>query len=339
MIFRASFLLIALVLINPLISPTSLAVTLPVQNPLIVDMIQKIDQGEIYNTVYSLQNCTTRYYGYPGNTEAATWLYNKLSSIPRLKVEYQGGEIRNVIAALPGLDKTSSDICIVGAHYDSENSADLSDSPGATDNGGGVAIVLELARIMSQYTFNHTIIFALWNAEEGGASKAGSSIYADYATANKLNISLYFNFDSSCYDPDNHFILDIMYNNQSQWVSDMMTQDNSIYEIGFNLTYNVHITHESDHRTFWDHGYTAVMTHEENHGPAHSKYDTIDEVSIPYAKKNGQLGMSVLAEISEVLAHADQTTAANSALTIGIVIVVIAVITLGILMFLKRKAV
>jgi hypothetical protein len=118
-----------------------------------------------------------------------------------------------------------------------------------------------------------------------------------------------------------------------------MTQDNSIYGIGFNLTYNVHITHVSDHRTFWNHGYTAVMTHAESHGPAyHSKYDTIDKVSTLYAKKNGQLGMSVLAEISGVLAHADQTTALNSALTIGIVIVMV-VITLGILMFLKRKAI
>jgi hypothetical protein len=268
-------------------------------DPIIADMIQQINEGYIYSTVYVLQNFTTRCYGSLGNQETSTWLYNKLSNITGLYVEYQGGECRNVIATLPGQDKTSSAIYMVGAHYDS---ADLSYAPGATDNGGGVAIVLELARIMSLYTFNHTVKFAFWNGEEGGLNTMGSNVYTEYSKANNLNISLYMNFDSSCYDPDNRFILDIMYNNQSQWVSEMMSQFNILYNIGFTLTYNVHITHWSDHRSFWNHGYTAVMTHEETHGPAHSKYDTVDKVSTLYAKKNGQLGLLVLATLSEVLA-------------------------------------
>lgn len=304
MISRAIVVLIAFALSYPLISHTSLAEP-PLQDPLIASMIQQIDQSEIYNTVYSLQNFTTRYYGYSGNTEASTWLYNKLSNIPRLNVEYQGGEYRNVIATLPGMDKTSSSIYMVGAHYDSENSADLSLSPGATDNGGGVAIVLELARVMSQYTFNHTLKFALWNAEEGGASTSGSTDYAQYALTNSLNISLYFNYDSACYDPDNRHVLDIMYNQKSAWIKDLMTQYNTLYSIGFTPTYNVH-TCTSDHRPFWDRDYTAVMTHAETHGTQyHTASDTIDKISTIYAKKNGQLGLSVLANLSEVLAPVD----------------------------------
>ena len=89
-----------------------------------------------------------------------------------------------------------------------------------------------------------------------------------------------------------------MYNNQSQWVKDMMTEYNSLYNIGFLLTYNVHKC-GSDHVSFWDNGYTAVMTHEETHGPGHSPYDTVDKVSTIYAKKNGQLGLSVLANLAK----------------------------------------
>jgi len=271
---------------------------LPIQNPSIVDIVQRIDENEIYSTVYSLQNFTTRCYGYPGNVEASTYLFNKLSNITGLTVEYQGGEFRNVIATLPGRDLASSVIYMVGAHYDSINDVNRSDAPGATDNGGGVAIVLELARIMSHCISNHTIVFALWNAEESSSDVAGSSVYVENAVASQLNISLYINFDSSCYDPYDRFTLDIMSNNQSQWVSDLMTQCNSLYNIGFNLTHNVHEC-GSDHKTFWGHGYTAVMTHSETHGPAHSANDTIDKVSTLYAKKNGQLGMSVLAILAE----------------------------------------
>ena len=298
MVFRAIVLLIALILSYPLISHTTLAEVPPVQDPLIVDMIQKIDEGKIYNTVYSLQNFTTRKYGTTGNLNAGTYLYNRLGNISRLKVEYQS-TYRNVIATLNGTDSTSNAIYMVGAHYDS-TSSDPNNAPGATDNGGGAAIVLELARIMSHYKFQQTLKFALWNYEEGGLY--GSTNYAQYASNNGLNISLYFNYDSSCYDPDNRMVLDIMYNSESAWVKDLMTQHNTLYNIGFALTYNVHTTCSSDHRAFWNRGYTAVMTHEETHGPAHTTSDTVDKVNTLYAKKNGQLGMSVLAKLSDAIA-------------------------------------
>lgn len=262
---------------------------------IVAEMIAEINETEIYNTVYRLQNFTTRVYGHSGNTLAAEYIYNRLKTISGFTVEYQGS-YKNVIATLPGTDPASSQIYVVGAHYDSKSS-DPSNAPGATDNGGGVAIVLEFARIMSQYRFEHTLKFALWNYEEGGLF--GSTDYAQYALANGLNVSLYFNYDSACYDPDNRFVLDIMYNSQSSWVKDMMTEYNTLYAIGFSLTYNVH-TCSSDHRPFWSKGYTAVMTHEESHGPAHSQEDTIDKVSTSYAKKNGQLGMSVLAKLAQL---------------------------------------
>lgn len=270
----------------------------PFQRTIIADMIDEVDESEIYATVYDLQNFTTRYYGYPGNVAASAYLYNRLSNITGLTVEYQGGELRNVIATLPGR-QPSSTICMVGAHYDS-TSSDPYNAPGASDNGGGVAIVLELARVMSQYSFNHTLKFALWNAEEGGLD--GSGAYVKEAVADHDDIMLYFNYDSSCLDPYDRFILDIMFNDRSRWASEMMADHNQLFGIGFNLTYNVH-TCGSDHKSFWSWGYPAVMTHEEEHGSAHSPDDTVDKISTLYAMKNGQLGMSVLARLAEVGPH------------------------------------
>jgi Zn-dependent M28 family amino/carboxypeptidase len=62
----------------------------------------------------------------------------------------------------------------VCAHYDSHSDSDY--SPGADDNGNGVAAVIEAARMLSKYKFNYTVIYALWNQEENELAESG-----DYA--------------------------------------------------------------------------------------------------------------------------------------------------------------
>jgi hypothetical protein len=275
---------------------TSLAVG--TEDRLITEMIQQVEEKNIYNTASDLQNFTTRYVDTPGNQMAATYLHDRMENITGLTVEYQGGAFRNVVATLPGTDNAISTYCLIGAHYDSTSDKRTVNAPGATDDGGGVAIVVEMARVMSHYSFNHTIKFAFWNAEEGGIK--GSDAFAREAKSSGQNIMAYLNLDSSCYDPDNRLVLDIMHNDQSKWFSDMMTRNNGIYDIGFNLTYNVHDCN-SDHRSFWNNGYTAVMTHSEKHGPAHTQNDTVDKISTLYAKKNGQLGLTAVATVVEVV--------------------------------------
>lgn len=54
-----------------------------------------------------------------------------------------------------------------------------SDSPGANDNASGVAGTMEAARVLSQYDFNGTIIYAALSGEEQGLF--GGEILAKYA--------------------------------------------------------------------------------------------------------------------------------------------------------------
>jgi Zn-dependent M28 family amino/carboxypeptidase len=58
----------------------------------------------------------------------------------------------------------------VGAHYDAVPRA-----PGANDNGGGVAVILELIRMLKDKKFNHTIDFCFFDKEEDGL--IGSAVY------------------------------------------------------------------------------------------------------------------------------------------------------------------
>jgi Zn-dependent M28 family amino/carboxypeptidase len=257
------------------------------------EMVARIDESEIHRTTYDLQNFTTRQYPSAGNGRAAEYLRDRLDAIPGLEVNYQGDEYRNVIATLPGADPASEAIVIVGAHYDSV-SDDPERAPGATDNAAGAAIVLELARVMSTYRFNHTVQFSFWNAEEDKLK--GSRDFAAHAAAYDLEIPLYVNFDSACYDPDGEYVLDVMYDDRSAPFSKLYTQYNEQYGIGLNLTFNVHEC-GSDHTSFRKEGYPAITTHSQEHAPAdHTPGDTIDLVSPAYAAKNARLGALVVAD-------------------------------------------
>jgi hypothetical protein len=76
----------------------------------------------------------------------------------------------NVVGVHPGV-VCPEEIYLVGAHYDT-----VADSPGAWDNASGVAGVLEAARILSQYSFEATIVFIAFDREEEG--RKGSAAYA-----------------------------------------------------------------------------------------------------------------------------------------------------------------
>jgi hypothetical protein len=265
---------------------------MPVSNDL-GRMLGQVSESEIFETVSDLQGYGTRVYPSEGNWVAATYLHDRFDAIPGLNVEYQDDTYRNVIATLPGTGDRSNEVVVVGAHYDSA-STDPTRSPGATDNGGGVGIVLELARVMSQYRFDRTIVFACWNKEEGGLK--GSESYVADASARSAAIALYFNYDSACYDPDDEYVLDYVYNDAAQSIAKRLGTFNTDYGIGCELTEFDHNC-VSDHVSFWDAGYPAVSTHSQDHAPeAHSPDDTIGLVSTAFAKKNAQLGMALIAE-------------------------------------------
>lgn len=262
-------------------------------DPGIAAMLAEIDESELRDTTYALQNFSTRAYGTDGNREAGAYLAARFAAIPGLEVESRGGELNNIVATLPGSGDGSEEVVVVGAHYDS-TSTDLTRAPGATDNGCGAAIVLELARVMSGHSFNRTVEFAFWNAEEVGC--LGS---IDYATNAAAPIVFYLNYDSACYDPLNRSVLDIVYDERSADIAALMADYNALYGTNFALTENIHSC-ASDHISFRERGYPAVTTHCEEHGPAHTPDDTIDHVSFGYAQRNARLGLAVLAEMAGV---------------------------------------
>ena len=82
----------------------------------------------------------------------------------------QGEAYENIIARKKG--EISDERIIIGAHFDS-----VPDSPGADDNASGVAVMLELARILAGREWNHMVEFIGFHMEEW--KMIGSSAYVE----------------------------------------------------------------------------------------------------------------------------------------------------------------
>lgn len=99
-------------------------------------------------------------------------------------------KIVNVVATLPGSQAESKDrVYVVGGHYDSRVN-DVMDAtsyaPGANDDASGTAAVMEMARVMSRYEFDATLVFIAFAAEEQALN--GSTHWAEMAKQKNLNV-------------------------------------------------------------------------------------------------------------------------------------------------------
>lgn len=179
-------------------------------DPAIQTIVAEISPDRVAATVKTLAGFETRgNYSDPnqktrGIGAARRWIFAQFHSYsPRLEVSDEIGkwkttEIVNVVAILPGTTQPEKRI-IVGAHYDSINlrvsgdKAAEAPAPGADDDASGTAVVLELARVMSQYRFSKTIVFIAFGGEEIGL--VGSTRYAARARAANEQIEAVFNND------------------------------------------------------------------------------------------------------------------------------------------------
>ncbi len=154
-----------------------------------VTVVQGVNAARLEKTVRDLAAFPTRHTlsGARGADAAALYLAQQLSEISRenngrLKVwrdtwtQPAGvrmtapADLTNVIATLPGTE-TPERVLIISGHYDSRVTDVMdttSKAPGANDDASGVAVVVELARLMSKQQWPCTVVFACVTGEEQG---------------------------------------------------------------------------------------------------------------------------------------------------------------------------
>ena len=138
---------------------------------------------------------------YPQLNAAADFIENSFSRAglhPRRdSYELHGQACHNIEAEIPG---THPEIILIGAHYDS-----VFGSPGANDNGSGVAATLALARRFAGRKPEHTLRFVAFANEEPPyflSGEMGSLVYAGRCKTRGDKISAMISLETIGYFSD-----------------------------------------------------------------------------------------------------------------------------------------
>jgi hypothetical protein len=123
------------------------------------------------------------------NTAVRDWIARELTRVSAGRIEVEIlGNYQSVLGRLPGYLPVDAPGFLVGGHFDT-----VIEAPGANDDGSGVATMLELARVFSQYQWPLDIYFGAWNAEEIGLE--GSQEVARILSDRGVELLVHYNID------------------------------------------------------------------------------------------------------------------------------------------------
>ncbi|TFH06007.1 MAG: M20/M25/M40 family metallo-hydrolase [Spirochaetales bacterium] len=144
-------------------------------------------------------------------------------------------------------------------------------SPGAVDNGSGVAAVLELARLLERYNLRRSIRFITFGSEEIGI--LGSKAYVD-ANPDLSAVRLVLNLDCPAIKDGRLTIT----TNENARLYDFF--DGLGRELNLDLELHPERLYHSDHAHFREKGIPSAqfLAGSEQFAFAHTAYDTLDKI-------------------------------------------------------------
>jgi hypothetical protein len=216
------------------------------------------------------------------------------------RFQVERDEARNVEVELPG-GARAGEIVVVGAHYDSALGA-----PGANDNGSGVAALLELARILRDSKPARTLRFVAFVNEEPPFYRGdamGSRQYAKRCRERGENIVAMLSLETIGYYSDRPgsqrypFPLSFFYPSTGRFLAFVsnLSSRGLLHEAIASFRRHAQFPSEgvaapafipgvdwSDHWSFWQEGYPALMvtdTAPYRYPHYHTAEDTPDKVN------------------------------------------------------------
>jgi len=279
------------------------------QNPFINDIITEVNidgmiaevrvfSGEdstfVNGTKVLMKNRATT----SGRNLSADYIFQKLESLGLSPVNQVYSTGRNIYAIQEG-QVNPDNIYIACGHFDAVANYC------ADDNGSGVTLTLEAARIFSNYTFKNTVVYAFWDQEEIGL--VGSEYYADWAASNDLNILGVLNFETLAWDSDNDFAFDIHANTDPSTTAivNAVEDTKDIYNLIAVPGIFDSSPQTSDQASFWQHGFGAIAfggALYSNGGDLnpyyHTSNDRVEHFNLTYFHEMGKLGLATLASLA-----------------------------------------
>ena len=285
--------------------------------------VNKIDSAsELESIIDNINESTLRYYlekileypyrvtGSDACENAGTFIYGEFEKMG-IDVEYQTWESegkvwkpiahyenfkgKNVIATIPG-NSMKPMTYIFSAHYDSAKI-----SPGALDNGAGVAALLTIAKELCKYNFNHTIKFIAFSGEEQGL--LGSYAYAKKVYDEQEKIIGVINVDqigNNSYNKDEPLVIMAYATQPVKWIGLKIDEICKTYDLGTFIGFrNYH--GNSDDKSFDDYGFGAMQLYQASTGiSGGGADDDINLVNFSYLTKVTKAIAGGLAKIAEL---------------------------------------
>lgn len=219
--------------------------------------IREISGAQAFMHGGQSRTVATRYYSTADKTLVADYLAAKLAAwgydVAFQPFTHNRVACRNIVATRTGAT-VPGEVFVVGGHYDSTSQSPTSVAPGAEDNASGTAMVMELARLAAGRTFDRTLQFVLFDAEERGL--IGSEFFVDDAVTAGRDIVGALIHDMVAFHAG-HYAIRI--EGQVPWeslMSAMAANVDALTDLGWQKDY---YSWGSDHVPFQQAGYPAFL--------------------------------------------------------------------------------
>lgn len=273
--------------------------TITNDHPDLIQMIEQVNTTTLKTYIQTIQDFGPHPTGSDAIDYVGEYLYNELSTM-NVTVTYDSWEYEeksgnSIIATHPG--KQPDGIVIVCAHYDT-----VAISPGADDDGSGVASVLMMAKIMSEHTFNATVKFMLFSGEEQGL--LGSLSYAQKAREQEEHIVGVLALDKIGYanNAEDGRIIRHHADCSSDWMIEISEDISHRYDEHINLEVARYpFDPSSDHKAFVDYGYDGSNLVEQTLNPYyHTSEDLLEHMNLTYLTNVCKLALGIIATIAHI---------------------------------------
>lgn len=185
---------------------------------------------------------------------------------------------------------------VVCAHYDALG-------PGADDNASGCALVLELARLLSQKLFRYTVRYILFTAEEYGC--LGSRAWVDQAVATHMPIRACLNYDMVGWWREG-LTRDFNGSSGTAYLLDSVMAAGALYTT-ITCTPSAEDAGGSDSEPFWQAGIPALLGCEAVEGApdcnpyANGPNDLVQYINAGFCTDNVRVGAAALCVVADLL--------------------------------------